>query len=791
MKTFKHYNARSLKDAAARIAKHNGKAKVIAGGTDLIGGLKDKSVPDYPEALINIKNIRGLDYIKAGTRVLRIGAITKLAEIVKSPAVQKDYPLLAQAAHSIAGPNLRNMATVGGNLAQDVRCWYYRYPQQIGGPIECLRKGGKLCNALAGDNRYHSIFGAAPAAERRCASHCPAHIDIPEYLRRLRHHDLPESARILMKHNPLPAITGRVCPIFCEPQCNRGELDDAVAIHAVEREVGDYILDHFSNFFVAPAAESGKRVAIVGSGPAGLAAAFYLRKSGHQVTVYEKMPEPGGMLLYSIPPFRLPKDVVQKQIQALRAMGIRFETGVHIGAGTPIAGIRANSDAVFLAGGTWKSLKLGVPGEDGEGVFYALDYLAGAIKHSPAPLGRTVIVIGGGSVALDAARTARRLGAENVHLVCLETRDFASLDRMPALDSEILEAEEEGIMIHPCRGIREIVRTDGKITGIETKKCLSARESDGTFQPRYDESVTEMLPGESILIAIGQAYDDSLSGPGFTLDRSTPETGIPGIFAGGDMTAGSSTVIQAVASAKKVVEAIEQYLNGGTAPAQESDIEPEYAESSYDSIPRTRIQEMPAADRLKGIEAEDRLGLSLARAETEAQRCLSCGCLAVAPSDLAIALVALDGTVVTNKRTIAAQAFFKASAAGSTVLEPEELIKEIQIPKPARGARQNYLKFTLRKPLDFAIVSAASVIWEKDGICSDARMVLGAVGPAPVRAVAAENALKGNAIDENRAAEAAGLAFANAFPLSMNAYKIQIGKTILKRAILNLSAFES
>ena len=230
MKTFKHYNARSLKEAATRIAEHNGKAKVIAGGTDLIGGLKDKSVPNYPEALINIKGIRGLDYIKAGKQVLKIGALTKLADIVQSTAVQQDYPLFAQAVHSVAGPNLRNMATVGGNLAQDVRCWYYRYPQQIGGPIVCLRKGGKICNALAGDNRYHSIFGAAPTAERRCAINCPAHIDIPGYLHQLRNHNLPEAARLLMKHNPLPAITGRVCPIFCEPQCNRSELDEAVAI---------------------------------------------------------------------------------------------------------------------------------------------------------------------------------------------------------------------------------------------------------------------------------------------------------------------------------------------------------------------------------------------------------------------------------------------------------------------------------------------------------------------------------------------------------------------------------
>jgi NADPH-dependent glutamate synthase beta subunit-like oxidoreductase len=784
MKTFKHYSARSLKEAAALLAKHGGKAKVIAGGTDLIGGLKDNCVPDYPEAIINIKSIRGLDYIKAGSRRLRIGALTKLADIINSPAIKQEYPLLAQAAHSIAGPNLRNMATVGGNLAQDVRCWYYRYPQQIGGPIACLRKGGRVCNALAGDNRYHSIFGAAPAADRRCASHCPAHIDIPAYLRLVRNHSLPVAARILMNHNPFPAITGRVCPIFCEPQCNRSEFDDAVAIHAIERGAGDYILQNASDYFTAPAAESGKQVCIVGSGPAGLAAAYYLRKSGHRVTVYEKMPEPGGMLLYSIPPYRLPKEVVRSQIRALKAMGIRFEVGINVGDDPTIARIKSNADALFLAGGTWKSLKLGVPGEEGDGVHYALDYLAGAIGHSPAPLGNKVIVIGGGSVAVDAARTAGRLGAEEVRLVCLETRDLASKDRMPALDREILEAEEEGIIIHPCMGIREIIRLEGKVKGIVTKKCISVRDSDGTFHPRYDETAVESLQCKSIIIAIGQANDQSLSEQGLALDRSSFETGIGGIFAGGDMMSGPSTVIQAIASAQKTVETIERYLSGRTLPARENTGEPEYTESFYENIARTGIAALPAADRLRSIEVEDMPGLSLNQIETEARRCLNCGCLAVSPSDLAIALVALDASVVTSKRTLAAQEFFAAGPTSSTVLEPDELIKEITIPKPSKGARQSYLKFTLRKPLDFAVVSVASVIEEKGGICTDARIALGAVGPAPVRAIAAEEALKGNVLGEDGAAEAARLAFAKAQPLSMNAHKIQIGKTLIKRAIL-------
>ena len=324
MRSFRHYQARSLREAASLLAKHRGKAKVNAGGTDLLGCLRDACLPDYPEAVIDIKTIPGLEYIQASSRGLKIGTLTKLVDVSRSPIIRQEYPLLAQAAESIASPNIRNMATVGGNCAQETRCWYFRYPAPIGGPIECRRKGGRICNAVAGDNRYHSIFGSA----------------------------------------------------------------------------------------------------------------------------------------------------------------------------------------------------------------------------------------------------------------------------------------------------------------------------QGT------------------------------------------------------------------------------------------------------------------------------------------------GCFAIHPSDLAVALVALDAVIRTNMRARAASEFFQSGTAATTALEPEELIREIQIPKPSKGARQNYSKFTLREPIDFAVVSVASVFAKKRGVCSSAAIVLGAVGPAPIRASVAEEFLKGKIFDESVADQAAQLAFADAGPLSKNGYKIQIGKTLLKRAIL-------
>lgn len=774
MKTFKHHDARTLKQATALLTKYNGKARVNAGGTDLLGTLRDDCAADYPEVLINIKNIKGLDFIKAGGKELRVGALTKLADLVQSPAVRRDYSLIAEAAHSIAGPNLRNMATVGGNLAQDVRCWYYRYPQQIGGPIVCLRKGGRTCSALRGDNRYHSIFGAAAADERRCAQHCPAHVDIAGYLRHVRKGDFSEAAAILLKSNPIPAITGRICPVFCERQCNRAEFDDPVAIHSIERSVGDFILDHAAEFFAPPESESGKRIAVVGSGPAGLAAAFYLRKSGHSVTVFERMPEPGGMLLYSVPPYRLPREIVRKQIQALRSMGIRFETGVNIEGENGISQIKSNSDAVFLAGGTWNSLKLGVPGEDSNGVCYALDYLSRTDGGERLAQKSRVVVIGGGSVAVDAARTARRLGSENVSIVCLETLDLTSKDRMPALDWEIAEAVEEGIVIHPSFGITEIITEDGKTVGIRTKKCTSVREHDGRFNPQFDmEFESPVLDAEMIIVAIGQAYDHSL-------DQQEL-----GIFVGGDMVSGPSTVVQAIASALQSVREIDKFLNGGQSPAEFREIA-DYAESRFEDIPRVQVWSVPRMERIQDLNREVVPDLDKAAIETEAKRCVSCGCLAVGPSDLAVALVALDGVIVTTTRSVKAQDFFAASATSSTVLDPDELIKEIRIPKPPKGALQSYRKFTLRKPLDFAVVSVASVMVSRDGICADARITLGGVAPAPLRAGKAEESIRGERVTDASADEAARLALADCLPLSMNDYKADITKVLIRRSILGI-----
>jgi NADPH-dependent glutamate synthase beta subunit-like oxidoreductase/CO/xanthine dehydrogenase FAD-binding subunit len=784
MKPFAHHHARSINEVITLMKKYKGKAKLNAGGTDLINVLKEKSLPDYPQAIIDIKTIGGLDYIQTDETGLRIGALAKLSDVANSPAISEKYKLLSEAARSVATPQVRNMCTIGGNLAQDVRCWYYRYPEQIGGPIVCLRKGGKICNALTGDNRYHSIFGVSGMAVYPCSTRCPANTDIPSALSRVRNGDLKEAAKILLDFNPIPAITGRVCPVFCESECNRSEFDEPVGVRSIERFIGDYMLEKRTEIFKSPKTESGKSIAVVGSGPAGLAAAYYLRRSGHSVTVFEKLKEAGGMLFYSIPQYRLPKDVVRKQVQALKGMGIKFELGVHVGKDRSFSKLMGQFNALFLAGGAWRERSLGMKGEK---LFLSgLEFLQSVNAGNRKNPGKRVAVIGGGNVAIDVARTLLRLSADPV-VIYRRTQN-----EMPAFEDEVEKARQEGIKFEFLTLPIEAQKTDNQITLKCVRMELGPPDASGRPQPVVIQGSDFTTTFDAVIKAIGEQPDTSLLPAGFR--RKAPKKGTSvqflgkKLFVGGDFLNGPSTVIQAVASGREAANLIEASVKGGRPSVKKDWVEPDFRGPSLERIDRVQVPELSVSERVKSIEAEDTRGLSLSEIEKEASRCFNCGCLAVSPSDIGTALVALDADIVTTKRTLSAQSFFTASATGSTVLDPDELITEIQIAEPPEGARQNYLKFTLRKPVDFAIVSVASIITMKDGVCTDARISLGAVAPEPVRAKKAEEIIKGRSIDRNVAEEAAEQAVSGAKPLSMNAYKIEITKALVKRAILDTDA---
>jgi NADPH-dependent glutamate synthase beta subunit-like oxidoreductase/CO/xanthine dehydrogenase FAD-binding subunit len=778
MKDFSHYNVHTIDEAIGLLEKQKGRAKLNAGGTDLLGLLKDMITPDYPESIINIKGIPGLDYIREDKEGLKIGALTKLTSITGSPVIRQKYGVLAEAAKSVATPQIRNMCTIGGNLAQDVRCWYYRYPDQLGGTVMCLRKGGAVCNALVGDNRYHSIFGTAPLATYPCASHCPVGTAIPSYLAKIRNGEFMDAAQIFIDFNPMPAITGRVCPTFCEPECKRTEFDEPVAIRCVERSLGDYMLKNTPHVYKAPAIESGKKVAVIGSGPAGLAAAYYLRRAGHSVTVIEKLSELGGMLRYAIPTYRLPKDVVKQQVIALEGMGITFKVATEIDR-VKMEDLKQRFDAVLVTTGAWKERTKGIKG-NGK-IHSGLAFLRRANEGDTGVPGKKVAVVGGGNVAIDVARTLIRLGAKPV---VVYRRTYKE---MPAFGDEVRKAREEGVAFQFLTLPTEAVKSGEKVRLTCIRMKLGATDESGRRRPVPKEGSEFTASFDAVIRAIGEDADTSIlpanvrrkSGKSISENHLSQN-----LYGAGDFMTGSSTVIEAIASGRTAARAIDSALTAHSVTGDRTPSIPAFASTTYEASRRVAVPDVPVSMRLKDVNVEDTPGITTEDVQMEASRCFNCGCVAINPSDIGVALVVADGTIVTTKRRISAAEFFAADATTSTILEADEMIIEIQIPPIPDGVKQQYSKFTLRKPIDFAIVSVASLIDTKDGVCTDARIALGAVAPAPFRARAAEKKLVGRAITEQVAGEAVEAALEGVRPLSKNSYKVQITRALLKRAMV-------
>ncbi len=791
MKPFEFVNATSLDEAAGLLAQKPGAAKAVAGGTDVFGTVKDDIHPAGPELLVNLKTVPGLEYIRDDGDSLAIGALTKIHALETDPRVREFFPALADAAHAVASPQVRNMGTIAGNICQEPRCWYYRAPDDY---FDCIRKGGANCNALTGENRFHSIFGSATIAARPCTGNCPASVEIPVYMEKLRAGDVAGAAQTLLEKNALPAMTGRVCPHTCEETCNRDLWDDAVSIRSAERYLGDYILDHAAEMMAAPAA-TGKPVAVIGGGPADLSCAFYLRRAGHPVTVFEKMPEAGGMLRYGIPPYRLGIDNMRRQVQALADMGIEFRTGCEAGMDVSWDDLRAQYAACFLAPGAWGQPKLGL--DDEALLSPGLPFLKAAKEGKLKTMTGSVVVIGGGNVAVDVALTAKRLGADDVTMVCLE-RD----EEMPALSWEVAQARAAGVKILPSWGPARILTDGGRLTGLELVRCSCVFDSTGRFNPEYDTTVTRALEAGTVFLAIGQRADLAVIDPDEKLragnwvkaDKETQQTAAPGVYAGGDVSSGPSTVIAAMAAGRRAAESIIKDLGGnGTADGAKTPAAV-VADATLASFNSAFLAQTPRAI----AEDPEAVGSDYDREETdtadweqvefEANRCFNCGCVAVTPSDLAPVLVALGAQIKTTRRTLGAGAFFKARLAGSTVLEPGELVEEIRIPLAKAAARQAFSKFRIRKSIDFPIVSVAAAVASEQGTVTEARIAMGAVAPVPVRAAKAEAYLSGKALTEETAREAAALAVAECIPLSRNDYKVTVLKALVARALSGMAA---
>jgi NADPH-dependent glutamate synthase beta subunit-like oxidoreductase/CO/xanthine dehydrogenase FAD-binding subunit len=791
MKEFKHINASSLEEAASVLGDYEGRARIIAGGTDLLGQMKDDILPEFPEVVVNVKTISGLDYIKVEDKRLKIGALTRLDDIARDNSVKNGYSILAEAARRTASPHIRESGTIGGNICQSNRCWYYWVP---GNRFYCMRKGGKECYALIGDGRYHSIFGAARVDSTPCSMDCPANVDIPSYLRNIRGGNLAGAAELLLTRNPLPSITGRVCPHFCESECNRGNLDEPISIRCIERFMGDYILENMNSIMRPPQHEITKSIAVVGSGPAGLSVAYYLRKLGYSVTVFEVMEEPGGMLTYGIPPYRLPKDIVRKQVEALKGTGIQFKTGVKIGKDSSVEQLMKDFDAVFLACGAWKERPSGITGE--RLLLSGTEFLRNSNRGVRKVPGNKVAVIGGGNVAMDVARVLLRLGAEPVVIY------RRSKAEMPAVKEEVEKAEQEGIEIRFLTLPLEVSEKNGKTALTCTKMELGPPDESGRPRPVPVKGSEFTVEFDAVLSAIGEEPDTSSVPDEFIDDRGWLKVNIStsslgkNVFAGGDFVTGPSTVVAAIAAGRKAADSINRYLGGeepGSAEGAEKDVNfPETFNSLYmKKKSRIGVRELSVSERTKSMDIEDVSAPDLADIETEANRCFNCGCVAVNSSDMAPALIALDAKIRTTKRTIVAERFFAVKRDNSTVLDMDEVVTEIEVPEPAAGTKCMFTKFALRKSIDFPIVNCAAAIRSEGGVVTAARICLNAVYNQPYRAIAAEEYIKGKAINGPVAEAAADAAMVDVSPLPDNRYKIQIAKTLIKRAILSCSSSTS
>lgn len=782
MRSFEHKSAASFSEAAEMLReKAQGKQAVIAGGTDLVGVMKKAILKDAPETVIDLKTIPDTAYIKNEDKV-RVGALTKLAHI----AVSKEVPAaLAQAAKSVATPVIRNVATIGGNICQDVRCWYYRYPHEVGDRFDCTRKGGDTCYAIQGENRYHSIFGGMKAHTVPCTKGCPAGTDIPAYMEKIRQGDWDGAAEILLRVNPMPMCTSRICPHPCQDGCNQNTYGEAVSIHCVERTLGDYILEHADRFYKKPEKETGKKTAVIGAGPGGLTAAYFLRKQGHAVTVIDAHEKAGGVLQYGIPHYRLPKSIVDAFADALAGMGIAFRMNTMVGKDISMEEIVNSFDTVFVGTGAWKQPILGIQGE--ELTEFGLDFLVEVNTFLKNAIDDEVLVCGGGNVAMDVALTAKRMGAGKVRLVCLEQKK-----EMPASKEEIARAEEEGIEIVNGWGLKGIVTDDsGKVTGLESMRCVRVFDEQGRFAPVYDDTDVKVYDAKTIILATGQRVDISFLGETMEaqlksnrglleVDEDTFQTKMDTIYAAGDAATGPNIAIRAINGGRRAAAAMTAKMG---VPFAANKKENGFLTLDPDGITEktgAKLTERPVDART--LTEEDAASLMMDDAAKEASRCMNCGCYSVNASDISPVLVALDGEIVTNKKTISASDFFTTKLKAADMLDLDEIVTEIQVPA-MEGYTTGYEKLRVRESVDFAIVSLAYAYKLADGKIADIKLTYGGVAPVPMRMKKAEEYLAGKEIIDEVIEKAADIVVEGTICLDKNTYKVQQMKALLARVL--------
>ena len=486
-------------------------------------------------------------------------------------------------------------------------------------------------------------FNQAQDALAPCAQTCPAEINIPRYINQLREGKYKEAVQTIRMRNPLPLACGRVCPHPCEDECRRGIEDEAVSINQLKRFVADYEMNSGSRIPIKCAPDTGKKVAVIGGGPAGLSCAFFLRRIGHQVDIFEAMPKLGGIIRYGIPEYRLPKKVLDWEIQGILDLGIKDFCNVRFGVDFGLGSLMASGyEAVFLGVGAWEDYSLGIEGEDLDGCFKGIDFLQRFSSGEKIKLGKTAAVVGGGNSAIDCVRTLLRLGLEKVYIVYRRTRN-----EMPANEVEIVASEEEGVeFVFLAAPTKVIGDENGKATQLEYLKMeLGEPDASGRRRPVPVEGSETLLDVEMVISAIGQSPDASFKEQDphkrmteleltrwNTIDNDPAilQASIPYIFTGGDSATGPALVVDAIGSGRRAARSIDLFLKGEPVePVKDSLQNKRIPESIFTKVggikktTRAKMPEIPVDQRLDSMIEVD-LVLPENAAHKEAERCLNC-----------------------------------------------------------------------------------------------------------------------------------------------------------------------
>ncbi len=519
-----------------------------------------------------------------------------------------------------------------------------QYPKH---PLPSEQKwGSHMWDENYRDNNRKNCYdtGTAP-----CKTACPAHIAVQGYLKLASQGKYTEALELIKKDNPLPAICGHICNRRCEDACTRGSIDQAIAIDEVKKFIAQQDLNSQRRFIpkkVVPTLEGAfkEKVAIIGAGPAGLSCAYFLALKGYSPVIFEKNEKPGGMLRYGVPSFKLEKSVIDAEIGIIQALGVEIRCGVEVGKDITLDQLRAEGyKAFYIAIGCQGGKKAGIAGEDALGVMTAVDFLRTVSGNEGFKLSGSAVVVGGGNVAIDVARTASRCGADSVSMFCLEPRE-----KMPASAEEVAEAQEEGIALSCGWGPKEVLTENGRVTGIVFKRCTSVWDAEGRFAPQYDENDTQTVACQNVLLSIGQSilWGGLLNGSqvelgrgnGAVADSLTYQTKEPDIFVGGDVYTGPKFAIDAIAAGREGAISIHRFVQPHSSltigrnrrdfiQLDKDNIRVEQYDNSARQIPGTDS----AIDRKRSFR-DAKLVFTEEQVKKETARCLGCGASVVDPN---------------------------------------------------------------------------------------------------------------------------------------------------------------